>query len=72
MHYLRELVFCVVKSLPWIILFTMQAFVSSGTNFTLQFPKGEDGTVPKDHLDFDREPGKVRNTIIFEFNLREE
>lgn len=35
------------------------AFVSSGTNFTLQFPKGEDGTVPKDFLDFDREPGKV-------------
>ncbi|XP_015769692.1 PREDICTED: core-binding factor subunit beta-like isoform X1 [Acropora digitifera] len=35
------------------------AFVSSGTNFTLQFPKGEDGTVPKDYLDFDREPGKV-------------
>lgn len=38
----------------------MQAFVSSGTNFTLQFPKGEDGTVLKDSLDFDREPGKVR------------
>ena len=55
--------FCVVKSLPWIILFTMQAFVSSGTNFTLQFPKGEDGTVPKDYLDFDREPGKVKEEI---------
>lgn len=35
------------------------AFVSSGTNFTLQFPKGDDGTVAKDYLDFDREPGKV-------------
>lgn len=34
--------------------------MSSGTNFTLQFPKGEDGTVPKEYLDFDREPGKVQ------------
>lgn len=49
--------------------------MSSGTNFTLQFPKGEDGTVPKDYLDFDREPGKVRienliNDFAFECEMR--
>lgn len=49
--------------------------MSSGTNFTLQFPKGEDGTVPKDYLDFDREPGKVRienliNDFTFECEIR--
>lgn len=47
--------------------------MSSGTNFTLQFPKGEDGTVPKDFLDFDREPGKVNESELdFRFRFKEE
>lgn len=36
-----------------------QSFVSSGTNLNLHFAKGEDGVVPKEYLDFDKEPGKV-------------
>jgi len=38
----------------------LQAYVSSGTNFNLQFPKNEDGSIAKDYLDFEREPGKVK------------
>ncbi|KAK3729918.1 hypothetical protein QZH41_018075 [Actinostola sp. cb2023] len=44
------------------------AYVSSGTNFNLQFPKNEDGTIPKEYLDFEREPGKVHLKSSFIFN----
>ncbi|XP_020907786.1 core-binding factor subunit beta isoform X1 [Exaiptasia diaphana] len=44
------------------------AYVSSGTNFNLQFPKNDDGSISKEYLDFEREPGKVHVKSNFILN----
>ncbi|XP_032227728.1 core-binding factor subunit beta isoform X2 [Nematostella vectensis] len=44
------------------------AYVASGTNLTLHFPKAEDGFIRSEFLDFDREPGKVHIKSHFILN----